>query len=124
MSDVIDKEWDNLYTCNPKIQAFAVCDGPNVVWQTSNWNLVKDIKKLFEAPSTAAPKVKANGIEYTKVTSNDTSYIASAKKNQGHFIMVQVENDIWVMAWAKAGSIPELTLIDLSKTAVALQNQL
>ncbi|MHA1904971.1 MAG: hypothetical protein ACXADL_16005 [Candidatus Thorarchaeota archaeon] len=124
MSDVIDKEWDNLYTCNPKIQAFAVCDGPSIVWQTSNWNLVKDIDKLFDAPSTAASKVKANGVDYSRVTSDDTSYIASAKKDRGHFIMVQVENDIWVMAWVIASSIPELALIDLSKTAVALQNRL
>ena len=124
MSDVIDKEWDNLYTCNPKIQAFAICDGPSIIWQTLNWDLVKDVSKLFDAPSTAASKVKANGIEYARVTSNDASYIASAKKDLGHFIMAQVENDIWVMAWAKVGSIPELALIDLSKTAIALQNRL
>ena len=119
----IDNEWKLLYSHNPKIQAFAVLKEAKILWQTSNWDLVSVSIELANAPGSAAPSVTINSVEYKRIKSNPTSYIATADKDQGHLLMAEIEKDTWVVAWATADSVPELAFIDAAKTAIQLMRR-
>ncbi len=120
MESVISHAWELLYASNSKIQAFGVCRGAEVLWQTSNWDLVPVARELVSAPTEAAPYVTINMVKYVRITSGPDFYVATAEGNQGHFIMSLVEGDLWLVAWATPDAIPELAVIDLGKTAVGL----
>ncbi|MFX0107397.1 MAG: hypothetical protein ACFE7R_03870 [Candidatus Hodarchaeota archaeon] len=119
----IDNEWKLLYSNNPKIQAFAVLKSGEIIWQTSNWDLVSVAKELSEASIKEIPRITISDVKYDRVTSSPEMYIASSE-NQGHLIMALVEKDAWVIAWATQDSAPELAVIDLSKLAVQLMRRL
>lgn len=123
MDMTIDNEWKLLYAHNPKIQAFAVLKEAKIIWQTTNWDLVSTSIELANAPGSAAPIVTINAVQYNRVKSSPQSYIATADKNQGHLLMAEIEKDAWAIAWATADSVPELTLVDLSKTAIQLMRR-
>jgi hypothetical protein len=59
-----------------------------------------------------------------RATSSPESYIATADKEQGHLLMSRIEIGIWAIAWASHNAIPELTFIDLSKTAAQFMRRL
>ncbi|MFW9967950.1 MAG: hypothetical protein ACFFEA_12425 [Candidatus Thorarchaeota archaeon] len=124
MDITIDNEWNLLYSYNPKIQAFAILKNGEIIWQTSNWDCVPAVAELSDAPASARESVEVGGVKYKRVTSSKESYVATADKNQGHLLMSRIEVGIWVIAWATSDSIPELTLIDLSRTAVQLMRRL
>ncbi|MHA2207792.1 MAG: hypothetical protein ACXABV_01355 [Candidatus Thorarchaeota archaeon] len=124
MDMTIDNEWKLLYSHNPKIQAFAILKNGEIIWQTSNWDCVPAASALADAPSSARESVEIGGVNYKRVASSQESYIATADKDQGHLLMARVEIGIWAIAWATSDSIPELTLIDLSKTAVQFMRRL
>jgi hypothetical protein len=115
----ISRQWYQLYENNPKIQAFAVAKGEEIVWQTENWNLLEDIKQIVAAPNNSPGNVSAFGVKYKRVTSTSDTYIGSAA-NKGHLLIVRINEKSWAIAWAESTSVPELALIDLTKTAIHL----
>jgi hypothetical protein len=119
VESAISRQWYQLYENNPKIQAFAIIRGEEVVWQTNNWDLLKDIKQIVKAQKEAPAKVSVSGVTYKRVTSNQDSFVASAG-NKGHLLMVRINGNGWAVAWAESTSVPELALIDLTKTAIHL----
>ncbi|MGD9382261.1 MAG: hypothetical protein PVI03_07440 [Candidatus Thorarchaeota archaeon] len=124
MDMTIDNEWKLLYSHNPKIQAFAILKNGEIIWQTSNWDCVPAAAALTDAPPSARESVEIGGVNYRRITSSQESYIATADKDQGHLLMARIEVGIWAIAWATHDSIPELTLIDLSKAAVQFMRRL
>jgi len=124
MDMTIDNEWKLLYSHNPKIQAFAVLKNGEIIWQTSNWDCVPAAAALTDAPVSARESVEIGGVNYKRVKSSQESYIATADQDQGHLLMSRVEVGIWLIGWATYDSIPDLALIDLSKTAVQLMRRL
>lgn len=126
MSDPIDDSWKLLYSNNPKIQAFAVCKNSQIIWQTHNLhqNLVNEVEQLTAAPSSASSSVSINGIIYKRVNSSSDSYLATADNKQGHFLMHRIEGMSWVLAWAAPDSVPELTIVDVARTALSLAGKL
>jgi len=120
VSTIISDEWKSLFESNPKLQAFAVCKDGRIIWQTSNWDLVTEAQDLAQAAESAAPSVRANGLKYSRISSSPESYLGVSGGNKGHFLMALVQGETWVMAWASADSIPELAIIDLSRTAIRL----
>lgn len=120
MAEEIERVWNVLYSNNSKIQAFAVSKGSSVLWQTSNWDLVPDAEVLVSAPGDAASSVKVNGVTYRRVASGPEFYVSTADRSQGHFIMALVDESTWLMAWATADSVPELTVVDLGRAAISL----
>lgn len=121
VSPTIDEEWEKLYTSNPKIQAFAVCKPSEVIWMTSNWNVVPELKDIVNAPENESPSISVGGVVYHRVYSTPDSYIASSENNQGHLLIYLIELKIWAVAWATHDSIPELTITDLAMTATKLK---
>lgn len=121
MESAISRQWYQLYENNPKIQAFAVATGDEIVWQTENWNLLEDITTLLDAPKSAANKISIAGVKYKRVTSSKDTYIASAGDEKGHLLMARIDEKSWAIAWAEDSSIPELAMIDLTKTAIHLK---
>ncbi|MBD3406029.1 MAG: hypothetical protein GF411_07895 [Candidatus Lokiarchaeota archaeon] len=124
MDDIINQEWQYLYSYNPKIKAFCVCKGSEVIWQTSNWDLVSDAPTIIRAPRESAQKVVVNGVTYNRVDSNAERYIASATGDQGHLIVALIELDNWAIAWATSDAVPELAGIDLAYSAIQLVGNL
>jgi hypothetical protein len=122
MESAIDAGWNKLYANNQRVQAFAVCKDSAIVWQTSNWNLVEEIQAISSAPEQSPKQVTANGLKYERLESSPDSFIGKAANDQGYFLMARVKNNIWVLAWATSDSVPELTLIDLQKTAIDLKD--
>ncbi|MHA1637531.1 MAG: hypothetical protein ACTSUO_04825 [Candidatus Thorarchaeota archaeon] len=120
MSSSIQEAWNLLYEANPKIQSLAVCKGAEIVWQTQNWDLVKEVQELVDAPAKGSSFVKINGVEYHRVTSSVEAYVASSKKGKGHFLMTKVAGSTWLMAWVSNDAVPELAMIDLSYAALKL----
>ncbi|MFX0044449.1 MAG: hypothetical protein ACFE8Z_01250 [Candidatus Hermodarchaeota archaeon] len=125
MDATIDNEWRMLYANNPKIQAFAVLKDGEVIWITENFHgLIDSASDLAEAPTSMKEKIEINNVVYKRVTSSPETLVATADNSQGHLLMALVEGNIWVVAWATHDSIPELTVLDLSKTAVQLIHRL
>lgn len=122
MESAIDAGWNKLYSSNQRVQAFAVCKDSEIIWQTSNWNLVDEVQAISEAPAKSSKHVTANGLNYKQLTSSPDTFVAKAAKDQGYFLMARVKNNIWVLAWATSDSVPELTLIDIQKTAIDLKD--
>jgi hypothetical protein len=120
MSTVIDGEWKSLFESNHGFQAFAVCKDGTIVWQTSNWNLVSEARELARAPDNAVPYVQANKIKYSRIASSQESYIGTSGGNKGHFLMALVQGKTWLMALVAPESIPELAIVDLSRSAIRL----
>ena len=117
----IDDTWRYLYSSNPKIQAFAVSEGTNIIWQTDNWNLVKDIESVFDILTNGGPTMRISKVEYDTVHSSEDTFYATSN-GKGHFMMAQVEKqtNTWLLAWASADSVPELAIIDLRYAAKKL----
>jgi len=123
LESAISRQWYQLYENNPKIQAFAIAKGEEIIWQTENWNLLEDIKQIVAAPKEATSNVSAFGVKYKKVTSSPDTYIGSAA-NKGHLLIVRINEKGWAIAWADPTSVPELALIDLTKAAVHLSRDI
>jgi hypothetical protein len=121
LESAISRQWYQLYENNPKIQAFAVAKNGVIVWQTENWDLTEDIKSIIEAPPSASGKVSAGGVKYKRVQSGKDFYIGSSGKDQGHLLIVKINDSSWVVAWADTSAIPELAIIDVTKTAIHLK---
>ena len=120
MESAISQQWYQLYTNNPKIQAFAVAKGDEVVWQTENWNLLDDIKQIVRAPKEETSKVSVAGVKYKRVASTLDTYLGTAAEGKGHLLVVRINERGWAIAWAESTSVPELALVDLTKTAIHL----
>ncbi|MHA1216953.1 MAG: hypothetical protein ACTSPX_06510 [Candidatus Thorarchaeota archaeon] len=123
MEDAIGQAWAELYSNNPKIQAFGVLKSGKVVWQTSNWDLVPVAETLVTAAKSGLPSVNVGGVEYARVFSDDISYIASSN-GQGHLLMSLVDGGTWLVAWVSSQGVPELAEIDLAKAALELRDAL
>ncbi|MEM2142340.1 MAG: hypothetical protein QXS20_05015 [Candidatus Thorarchaeota archaeon] len=115
----IEKAWATLYGHNPKIQAFAVCRGSEVIWQTSNWDLVPVAEALVSAAKEATPSVTINGVSYRRITSTPEYYVSTADDG-GNFLTFLVDGTTWLLAWSTPDSVPELTVVDLGRAAVSL----
>lgn len=124
MESAISRQWYQLYENNPKIQAFAVVKEGEIVWQTENWNLLEDIKSIILAPETAAGKVSVNGVKYKRAKSAQDYYIGTAGSDKGHLLIVKINDSSWAVAWAESSAVPELSIIDLTKTAIHLKGNL
>ena len=120
MESAISRQWYQLYTNNPKIQAFAVAKGDEVVWQTENWNLLDDIKQIVRAPNEETSKVSVAGVKYKRVASTRDSFLGTAADGKGHLLVVRINERGWAIAWAESTSVPELALVDLARTAIHL----
>jgi hypothetical protein len=118
---VIGHEWNLLFANNPKIHAFAVAKDGAIIWQTENWNLVEEIDEILKAADKDAPKVSAGGVTYKRVVSSNDSYIATADDNKGHLMLVLIDENSWAIAFATPSAVPELTIIDIKKTAIQLR---
>ncbi len=121
MESAISRQWYQLYENNPKIQAFAVAKGNEIIWQTENWNLLDDVAALLDAPKSAASKLTVCGVRYKRITSTQDLYIASSGDKQGHLLMARIDEKSWAIAWTEDSSIPELAIIDLTKAAIHLK---
>ena len=124
MESVISRQWYQLYENNPKIQAFAVAKDGVIAWQTENWDLLEDIKSIIEAPQKAAGNVSAGGVKYKRVRSAKDFYIGSAGSDKGHLLIVKINDSSWAVAWADPSAVPELTIIDVTKTAIHLKGNI
>ena len=124
METAISRQWYQLYENNPKIQAFAVAKDGVIVWQTENWNLQEDIKSILEAPQKASGKVSAGGVKYKRVKSSKDYFIGSADSDEGHLLVVQINDSSWAIAWAVSSAVPELTIIDITKAAIHLKGNI
>ncbi len=120
MEDVITTEWQLLYANNPAIQYFGVCKGTEVIWQTNNWNLVKDVENIVSASKTAASTLSVNKITYHRISSSEDEYIGTAEKKKGHIILYRIESNSWVIARVENTSVAELAKIDVARTAINL----
>lgn len=121
MTLVIGHEWNLLFANNPKIHAFAVAKEGVVAWQTENWDLVEDIDGILKAADKDASSISSGGVKYKRVASSDDSYVATADDNKGHLILVLIDEHSWAIAFAAPTAVPELTLIDIKKTAIKLR---
>ncbi len=124
LESAISRQWYQLYENNPKIQAFAVAKEGAIVWQTENWDLLKDIKSIIRAPETAAGNVSVNGVKYKRAKSAQDFYIGTAGSDKGHLLIVKINDSSWAVAWTESSAVPELAIIDLTKTSIHLKGNL
>jgi hypothetical protein len=124
LESAISRQWYQLYENNPKLQAFAVAKDGGIVWQTNNWDLLDDIKSILEAPKNASGSVTVSGVKYKRVRSAQDFYIGSADSDKGHLLVVKINDTSWAIAWAESSAVPELTIIDVTKTAIHLKGNI
>jgi hypothetical protein len=124
LESAISRQWYQLYENNPKIQAFAVAKDGVIVWQTENWNLLEDIKSIIEAPQKASGKVSAGGVTYKRIKSARDYFIGSSGSNDGHLLVVKINDSSWAIAWVESSAVPELTIIDITKAAIHLKGNI
>jgi len=121
LSSTIGHEWVQLYANNPKIQAFAVAEEGAIIWQTENWNLVEDVSNIMKTLSDDRSKVTVGGVKYNRILSSIDSYIATADDEKGHLLIVKIDDGSWAIAFASPHAVPELSIIDLKKSAIQLK---
>ena len=124
MESAISRQWYQLYENNPKLQAFAVAKDNEIVWQTENWNLLEDIDSILKAPEKASGKVSVGGLTYKRVKSEKDYYIGTAGSDEGHLLVVKINDSSWAIAWAESSAVPELAIIDLTKAAIHLKGNI
>ena len=95
-----------------------------VIWQTDNWNLVDEIEGILKAADKDAASMTTGGVTYHRVFSSNDSYIGTANDAKGHLILVLIDEDSWAIAFAAPSAVPELTLIDVKKTAIQLRGHI
>ncbi len=106
---------------NNKIQAFAVMDDGQIIWQTDNWNLVKDVNDLVESITKTKREVVIAKISYKIIEKTEDALIASSSEEKGHILMARTRSNSWLVAWATQDSIPELAIIDLKYAAARIR---
>jgi len=124
LESAISRQWYQLYENNPKIQAFAVAKDGVIIWQTDNWDLIENIKEIIDAPQSAAGKVSAGGVKYKRVRSAQDFYIGSADSDQGHLLIVKINDFSWAIAWVEPTAVPELAIIDVTKASIHLKGNI
>lgn len=122
MNSTIGNEWNQLYSNNSKIQAFAVTKDGAIIWQTDNWDLVEDVNAIMKALKDDKSKVSVGEVKYKKTSSSTDSYIATADDNKGHLLIVKIDEAAWAIAFAAPHAVPELSIIDVMKAAIQLIN--
>ena len=122
MSSTIENEWNQLFANNPKIQAFAVSKEGAIVWQTENWDLVEDVNAIMKALKDDKSKVTVGAVKYKRISSSSDSYIATTDDNKGHLLIVKIDEASWAIAFAAPHAVPELSIIDVMKTAIQLKS--
>ncbi len=122
MSSTIGNEWNQLYSNNPKIQAFAVAKEGVIVWQTENWDLVEDVNAIMKAFKDDKSKMIVGEVKYKRLSSSPDSYIATADDDKGHLLIVKIDETSWAIAFATPHAVPELSIIDVTKAAIQLKN--
>lgn len=85
---------------------------------------MEDIKSIIEAPQKAAGKVSANGVKYKRVRSAQDFYIGSSGPEEGHLLIVKINDSSWAVAWADSSAVPELAIIDMTKSAIHLKGNI
>ena len=120
MEDVISTEWQLLYANNPKIQYFGVISNGDVVWQTNNWNLVKDVDQIITSLRVLDSEISIGKVSYTRIQSSSDYYLGISEKNHDHVIICRVNDKSWVIARSSSDSVPELARIDVARTAIKL----
>ncbi len=121
MNSTIGNEWNQLYSNNSKIQAFAVTKDGAIVWQTDNWDLVEDVNAIMNALTGDKSKVSVGGVKYKRVSSSADSYIATADDDKGHLLIVKIEEKVWAIAFAAPTAVPELSIIDVTMATIQLK---
>jgi hypothetical protein len=124
LESAISRQWYQLYENNPRIQAFAVAKEGEIVWQTENWNLIDTINSIIEAPQKAAGKITVGGVKYKRVRSAQDFYIGSSGSDEGHILIVKINDSSWAVAWAEQAAVPELAIIDMTKAAIHLKSNI
>ena len=120
MEDVISTEWQLLYANNPKIQYFGVISSGEVVWQTNNWNLVKDVDQIITSLRVLDSEISIDKTRYTRIQSSRDYFLGISEKNQEHVIICRVDDKSWIIARSSSDSVPELARIDVARTAIKL----
>ena len=120
MEDVISTEWQLLYANNPKIQYFGVISSGEVVWQTNNWNLVKDVDQIITALRVLDSEISIDKVRYTRIQSRSDYFLGISEKSHEHVIICRVDDKSWVIARSSSDSVPELARIDVARTAIKL----
>ena len=120
MNDVISTEWQLLYANNPKIQYFGVISSGEVVWQTNNWNLVKDVDQIITSLRVLDSEISIDKTRYTRIQSSRDYFLGISEKNQEHVIICRVDDKSWIIARSSSDSVPELARIDVARTAIKL----
>ena len=106
---------------NNKIQAFAVMDDGKIIWQTDNWNLVKEVDDLMESITKTEKEIIIAKTSYKVIERTEESLIASSSEEKGHILMACTKQNSWLIAWATQDSIPDLAIIDLKYAASKLR---
>ncbi|MFW9793979.1 MAG: hypothetical protein ACFFEE_06750 [Candidatus Thorarchaeota archaeon] len=121
MSATIGNEWNQLYANNPKIQAFAVAKSGVIIWQTENWDLVADVDTIMNVLKDDKSKVTVGGVKYKRVLSSGDTFIATA--DEGHLLISKIDEEAWAIAFAIPLADPELSIIDVTKSAIQLKGR-
>lgn len=73
---------------NPNVTAVAIISlEGQVMWQTSNWNVVDDAPNLIAAWRDKAPSILVQGIKYSTLSATDERLVATNISGMGHIIM-------------------------------------
>jgi hypothetical protein len=107
------------------IQAFGVVNANGqVLWQTNNWDLTKDVKGLVSAVTQKAASVIQNQVKYSTLRSNPDSLVARSAAGNGTLVLVRIEGDKWVVAWANASATPDGIYVDVDRSAKFLKGKI
>jgi hypothetical protein len=75
----------------------------------------------MKAISGEKSNITVGGLKYKRISSSEDTYLATADNEQGHLLMTQIDESAWAIAFAAHTAIPELSVIDVKKTAVELK---
>lgn len=106
---------------NPNVTAVAIISlEGQVMWQTSNWNVVDDAPNLIAAWRDKAPSILVQGIKYSTLSATDERLVATNISGMGHIIMATARYRALLMAYVTPQGDTQGSYVDVSRAAAQL----
>ncbi len=107
-----------LIQTNPQITAVAVCEANGaVVYQTENWDISSESKKVVDAWRGKSTFVMLQGVKYSMLQCEDNRLISTNIKKQGHLVGAITPDQKYVLSYTIPEGNYQITYMDTARAA-------
>ncbi len=107
-----------LIQTNPQITAVAVCESNGAVtYQTENWDISGEAKKVVDAWRGKATFVMLQGVKYSMLQCTEERLISTNIKKQGHLVGAITPDQKYVISYTIPEGNYQISYMDTARAA-------